>query len=343
MKYRTYLWIATKLITVFVLTGLVIFETNLVQSIQGNGRVINYSGIVRGATQRLIKLELTGTKDDALILRLDTVLRELNGNEGSLELTLLNDKEYSQLLHQQQAMWGEVKATIYRVRAGEEPQQLLKISEEYFTLCDAVTSAAEKYTDRVSKDLDQVQQLNIICIILLLADLIYQTMRAFNLSSIAFTDKQTGLANRLSCEIKLDQYSSRKGRRNICCMMLDLNNLKVVNDTLGHSYGDRLIMEFGQALQKSLPKDAFVGRFGGDEFIAVLEGKTEEDMKRIIEKIEQNVTAYNNQNEDCKISYSYGYELDTQADMKNIRWQLDKADEKMYIYKRNYKLSQQQA
>lgn len=106
--------------------------------------------------------------------------------------------------------------------------------------------------------------------------------------------------------------------------MLDLNNLKVVNDTLGHSYGDRLIIAFGRILEKSLPNDAFVGRFGGDEFIALLEGETEEDMERIIQRIDENISIYNDQNENCKISYSYGYELDPQADMKNIRWQLDK-------------------
>lgn len=341
MKYKNYAWIILKLIALCVLTASVIVESNLMQKIQGNGRVINFSGFVRGATQRLIKLELQGTHDDSLILHLDTVLHDLNGGEGEFALPDLDDEHYSNLLDRLQAMWGSVKESIYLVRAGEATHQLLEISEDYFSLADAVTDAAERYTDNLSDQIWQVQQLSIICIVIMLVDLLYQTIRVFNLNNIAFADKQTGLANRLSCEIKLDQYSL-KGIRNICCMMLDLNNLKVVNDTLGHSYGDRLIVAFGRILEKSLPKDAFVGRFGGDEFIAVLEGKTEEDMERIIQRIDENIATYNDQNENCKISYSYGYELDPQADMKNIRWQLDKADEKMYAYKRNLKRSLQQ-
>ena len=59
--------------------------------------------------------------------------------------------------------------------------------------------------------------------------------------------------------------------------MFELNNLKTANDTMGHSAGDRLIMDFARLLRSVIPDKDFVGRYGGDEFMAVIYhiGKTE--------------------------------------------------------------------
>lgn len=61
------------------------------------------------------------------------------------------------------------------------------------------------------------------------------------------------------------------------CIMFDLNNLKTANDTMGHSAGDRLIMDFARLLRSVIPDKDFVGGYGGDEFMAVIYhiGKTE--------------------------------------------------------------------
>ena len=62
--------------------------------LQGTARVINYAGIVRGATQREVKLEIAGHQNDALSERLDSILTELKSGEGSNQLVSLQDKEY---------------------------------------------------------------------------------------------------------------------------------------------------------------------------------------------------------------------------------------------------------
>ena len=53
-----------------------------IHGLQGNARVINYAGVVRGATQRLVKQELKGQPNDVLIARLDGILTELATGEG---------------------------------------------------------------------------------------------------------------------------------------------------------------------------------------------------------------------------------------------------------------------
>ena len=57
------------------------------------------------------------------------------------------------------------------------------------------------------------------------------------------------------------------------CIMFDLNNLKTANDTMGHSAGDRLIMDFAWLLRSVIPDKGFVGEYGGDEFMAVFSRK----------------------------------------------------------------------
>ena len=63
-----------------------------------NARVINYTGVVRGATQRLVKEELKGRADDALIARLDGIMEELATGVGANRLIRLNDQAYQDLL-----------------------------------------------------------------------------------------------------------------------------------------------------------------------------------------------------------------------------------------------------
>ena len=52
--------------------------------------------------------------------------------------------------------------------------------------------------------------------------------------------------------------------------MFDMNNLKQINDSLGHAAGDSAIQNFARMLRLSVPEHYFVGRFGGDEFLVIL-------------------------------------------------------------------------
>ena len=83
-------------------------------------------------------------------------------------------------------------------------------------------------------------------------------------------DLATGLPNKNRCE----EIISSHLRITIptAMFMLDLNDLKVVNDTLGHDMGDLMIMNFARILRQTVPSKYFVGRFGGDEFIVIAEG-----------------------------------------------------------------------
>lgn len=57
----------------------------------------------------------------------------------------------------------------------------------------------------------------------------------------------------------------------VALCVFDLNNLRIINNRLGHDQGDAYIRSFAVQLRKALPEEYFAGRDGGDEFIAVLE------------------------------------------------------------------------
>ena len=83
-------------------------------------------------------------------------------------------------------------------------------------------------------------------------------------------DVLTGLDNRQGVEIKLQRRID--ARKPFCVVMLDLNGFKQVNDTHGHEAGDDVLKQFSTELRSASRATDAVGRWGGDEFIVILDG-----------------------------------------------------------------------
>ena len=93
------------------------------------------------------------------------------------------------------------------------------------------------------------------------------------ISSLAYSDALTGLANRTSLGPSLEQSVQRARRRSskLAVVFLDLDGFKQVNDVHGHDAGDALLVEVAARLRKHLRSSDLIARLGGDEFLVVLE------------------------------------------------------------------------
>src|SRR5689334_10414940 len=92
------------------------------------------------------------------------------------------------------------------------------------------------------------------------------------LHSAATTDELTGLCNRRALEERLGAEISRSLRHQLhtSVLLLDLDRFKVVNDTMGHAAGDRLLIQVAKVLRQQCRALDVVGRLGGDEFLVIL-------------------------------------------------------------------------
>lgn len=98
-----------------------------------------------------------------------------------------------------------------------------------------------------------------------------QARRADRLQNEAFTDALTGLYNRRGWDQLLaeEEESCANYGFPACVVVIDLDNLKTVNDSLGHGAGDVLIQRAGQILRQETRKHDVVARIGGDEFVVL--------------------------------------------------------------------------
>ena len=154
------------------------------------------------------------------------------------------------------------------------------------------------------------------------------------LQHLAYHDLLTDLPNRLFLVEKLEWalVQARRHERSLAVMFLDLDQFKLVNDTLGHDVGDKLLKVVASRLTSCVRKGDIVARQGGDEFIIVLtEVSRPEDARLVAEKIIESVgLPMDIDPHRLKIGTSIGiavYPVDGEDDAREL---MKKADQAMY-------------
>jgi len=108
------------------------------------------------------------------------------------------------------------------------------------------------------------------------------------LQKISYIDNLTGLANRHSYELQFAKLWREAVDAGTClsAIVIDIDHFKITNDTRGHLYGDRVLVRVASLLLQSLRcKDDFAARFGGEEFVVLLPGATQEGAMIVAERI----------------------------------------------------------
>jgi diguanylate cyclase (GGDEF)-like protein len=151
----------------------------------------------------------------------------------------------------------------------------------------------------------------------------------------ARTDYLTGLANRPEFERAIDRAvaaASRHGRR-IALMMLDLDNLKEINDTLGHHVGDEAIRMLAHELQRAVRASDTCGRLGGDEFGVAMPEADERDAREVGARVRQSLEDLNRLE---KVPVPVEFSIGIAAWKPGMDWQAmyQMADKALYVEKR---------
>ncbi|MBW8736401.1 MAG: EAL domain-containing protein [Streptomyces turgidiscabies] len=111
-------------------------------------------------------------------------------------------------------------------------------------------------------------------LVITLRDVTEQRQLEHELTQRAFHDSLTGLPNR-TLLLERTERALLRGRREstlTCLLFIDLDDFKIVNDTLGHSVGDQLLATVGERLSRTLRRSDTAARLGGDEFAVLMEG-----------------------------------------------------------------------
>lgn len=347
-KWKTLSTIAQSCM-VLVLIGLVVAMIVQINQLQGTARVINYAGLVRGATQREVKLEITGTANDELIEYLDDILSGLKYEKGSYKLVRLDDYEYQKKLDTQMEYWDRLKKEIKSVREkGYQNTEIVSMSEIYFLMADETVSAAERYSEQIARTIRILEIASAADMLVLIVIMIHRTVitvkitrKNKKLEEKAYIDLHTGLPNKSRCEEFF--YDGTFIQRPVACIVFDLNNLKLANDTLGHSIGDQLILNFARLLRNVIPAKDFVGRYGGDEFMVVMNDVTSQEIEEVLIRLKEEVDRFNQIHHGGKfvaVSYAHGWALSTDYEQCTFRTLFDKADKNMYLNKQAIKKNQ---
>jgi methyl-accepting chemotaxis protein len=175
---------------------------------KGDGRIVNYSGIVRGATQRLIKLEMAGKNSDELITRLDGIVAGLMSGSEELDLKDVNDPGYIDSMVMVSGSWTELKQSIYDFRKDPALGSLLiEKSEKYFELTNSAVSQAENYSKGNVLRMQMLQGFLFLMNLAVLAGIVYVNRKKIALPLSIITKRTRDLTageGDLSKRIQLD-------------------------------------------------------------------------------------------------------------------------------------------
>ncbi|HZS10127.1 MAG TPA: diguanylate cyclase [Blastocatellia bacterium] len=126
------------------------------------------------------------------------------------------------------------------------------------------------------------------------ADSFYNALHHATTQEHALTDPLTRLPNSRALYLQFKKEANRANRESsqCCVMMMDLDRFKAVNDTYGHHTGDELLTSISRVIAGEMRSYDFLGRYAGDEFVAILPGITEDALEELTGRIVNAVESF---------------------------------------------------
>lgn len=142
-------------------------------------------------------------------------------------------------------------------------------------------------------------------VIAFIRDITDQKQFEEKLKFLSMHDQLTGLHNRAYFEEEISRLEKSR-EYPVTLISVDLDDLKLVNDSLGHDAGDRLLAASAEIIKKSVRGSDLLARVGGDEFVAILPRTSQDEAEEVAARIRKNVEEYNLANEELPLGLSVG-------------------------------------
>lgn len=146
----------------------------------------------------------------------------------------------------------------------------------------------------------------------------------------AYSDSTSGIPNRFSCDVLIEKYADKALPDTVGCVMIDLTNLPETNATYGHNSGNALIKQFSQLLSASAVSLCFVGRNGGNKFLAIFEDCTQDKIDSFTQRLTGKVEKHNQTPNAMPIEFKYGSALNKDAGLSQITQLIALANHHIY-------------
>ena len=209
-----------------------------------------------------------------------------------------------------------------------QPKEILFIPIVYkeLSLGIIMLASTEFYNEQIKNN---IQLLNSSLALALKNALSYS-----QLQELAANDPLTNIFNRRFGLIRLQEEYNRSIRMNIPLglFIADIDFFKSVNDTYGHTVGDRVLILISKIAKQALREGDIFIRYGGEEFMAILPGASTQDIKLVAERFRRMVeeSSFQHLNQEIKVTISIGITSYPENDISKVEDLIEKADHSLY-------------
>lgn len=271
---------------------------------------------INSTTQRLVKMELSGTSQNDVMNHLNVMTAQILPDEESDRTPLESNEEFIRLARELDNDLQRLVEGIQEFETTGNSYELLFTSERHYYNATNLTSLVSEYSEKITTQLILAESTMLFAVVMSffvlwqIALINRKILRRNEMRTKKQVDMATGVYNRLRCLELMKQTKRFLDRKYHTMIVFDVMGLKEINVTGGHHMGDDVVYNFAQALLKAadlFELEIFVGRFSGDTFLIYYADSQEVDVHLYKESVAHIIDETNRNVKNYHITYQVGW------------------------------------
>jgi len=220
-----------------------------------------------------------------------------------------------------------IKIELQNWRQGEENFESIK--EKLLIIATSLDKEIDDFMKEVKKEDDEVEKLK--------AKIKALEKKVKKLAKEVKTDFLTNIANKkaLQDEIKKQESTFKRYGTNYSIVFFDIDHFKNINDTYGHDAGDVILKSLGLLFRRYAREIDMIGRFGGEEFVAILPNTDKKGAYKFAQKLREIIKKTKFMYKNTRINVTVSAGVASRNEVNSKEEVLKKADERLYLAKQN--------